>query len=153
MQCDDSVAYTIRDNIVLITYVEETTEVVIYDCRDLIEPAGPKAAGFGGKEHGGGEVFSVQFGGAGLGGDGLGGGGLGEIPGLEGGLMPPTPEQQLIRVITGTIEPDSWSEMGGPGSIQSINGLIVINHTRDVHDQVKHLLQLLEEAMDEPGRK
>ena len=68
-------------------------------------------------------------------------------------MVPMTPDRQLIQVITGTIEPENWSDVSGSpvGTIQSINGLIVINHTREVHDQVKNLLQLLRDAMNEPA--
>lgn len=147
IQCDDFVGYTIRDNIVLITSREDTTEVVIYNCRDLIYPEPPQAAQAGGRESGGvGAKVNHQLGG-GYGGLGGGEAMYGGVPGM--GIMPPNPEQQLIEVITGTIDRESWSESGGPGSIQSINGLIVINHTREVHDQVKNLLQLLRNAMQE----
>jgi RNA polymerase sigma factor (sigma-70 family) len=51
----------------------------------------------------------------------------------------------LIRVIKKTIEPTSWSDMGGDGSIEYLNftGSIVIRQTSDIHKQVQELLDAL----------
>ena len=67
-------------------------------------------------------------------------------------MFPPaTPEGQLVDVITTTIEPDSWLHdgNGGTGAISSLNGLIIVKHTREVQDEVKDLLQKLRDAREE----
>jgi hypothetical protein len=54
----------------------------------------------------------------------------------------------LMDVITATIEPESWCEVGGPGSIESLPeaGALVLAQTRDVHRQVEQLLHDLRRA-------
>ena len=51
----------------------------------------------------------------------------------------------LIYVITSTIAPDAWSDVGGPGSIESFakSRVLVISQTRSVHEQVESLLEAL----------
>lgn len=48
----------------------------------------------------------------------------------------------LIQLITSTIRPDTWEEVGGPGSIEAFptNSSLVINQTPDVHDKIQNLL-------------
>jgi hypothetical protein len=50
----------------------------------------------------------------------------------------------LIQTITSSIEPASWDEVGGPGSIEPYYTrrmrVIVVSHTYDVHWQLKTLL-------------
>ncbi len=61
----------------------------------------------------------------------------------------PDPEQKeadaLMRVITRTIDPTSWGEMGGNGSIQYLQsaGSIIVRQTPDNHKQVQELLDAL----------
>jgi general secretion pathway protein D len=54
----------------------------------------------------------------------------------------------LIEVITSTVTPQTWDEVGGPGSISPLNAAdcIVISQTREVHDQVLELLRALRAA-------
>jgi hypothetical protein len=75
--------------------------------------------------------------------------------GAMGPAMPPptASDQHLMRVIINTVAPESWivsgkpvSPEGGTGSIDAINGMIVIKHTREVHEEVQELLKLLREA-------
>ncbi len=53
----------------------------------------------------------------------------------------------LIQTITSSIEPDSWDEVGGPGSIQPYYTrrmrVIVVSQTYDAHWQLKALLSEL----------
>jgi type II secretory pathway component GspD/PulD (secretin) len=61
-----------------------------------------------------------------------------------------TLEDQLIKLITGTIRPESWSEVGGKGTIQYFplgNGLIV-NQTQDIQEQIADLLDALRKLQD-----
>ncbi|MBD3674603.1 MAG: hypothetical protein HUJ26_13860 [Planctomycetaceae bacterium] len=160
----DQLGYTIRDNMIVITEKFETYETVIYNCSDLLRPADSRSrtsktsGDFGFEASGGGGGYGAEAGGAGFGSGVSGGGeGYGSVGRMGGGMgsgmmlgmpkMPPaTPEGQLVEVITTTIEPDSWSDNGGTGAISSLNGLIIVKHTREVQDEVKDLLQKLRDA-------
>ena len=60
---------------------------------------------------------------------------------------PPTQtcEGQLIKLITTTVEPRSWSELGGAGTIyyHPLTKSLVINQTPDVQDQILDVLNSL----------
>lgn len=55
---------------------------------------------------------------------------------------------QLIDTITTTIEPDSWSDVGGPGSITEFENSrsLVISTRRDIHQRIVALLVSLRKA-------
>ncbi len=97
--------------------------------------------GVGGAMPGGG------MGGAGMGGMGMGGG-------MGGGPIPRTEEEvaaeRLMSLITTAVKPDSWSEMGGFGTISEYRGLIVINHNARTHKEVENVLKMLREAAGLP---
>jgi type II secretory pathway component GspD/PulD (secretin) len=63
----------------------------------------------------------------------------------------PTQEDQLIKLITNTIEPKSWESMGGPGTIQffPLTNTLVINQTTDIQEQIADLLQALRRLQDQ----
>ena len=44
---------------------------------------------------------------------------------------------QLIDLITSTIQPDSWQDQGGPGSIDPFRGLLVVSQKLDVHEEIQ----------------
>ncbi|MGE0609563.1 MAG: hypothetical protein AB7O62_20905 [Pirellulales bacterium] len=70
-------------------------------------------------------------------------------PGGLGGV--PQPDfDSLIELITSTIEPQSWDEVGGPGTIEEfrLNLSLVISQTQDVHEQIVDLLQQLRRLQD-----
>ena len=52
--------------------------------------------------------------------------------------------QQLIDLVTATIAPTTWDEVGGPGAIHEIRtaAAIVISQTREVHEQIASLWRL-----------
>src|SRR5262249_32969979 len=78
---------------------------------------------------------------------GMGGGGFG---GVGGGGVPQ--RSRLPRLIPITIAPDSWSEMGGSGSIvQYGDGLLVAKNTQKVHEKIRQLLTMLRESNREQG--
>jgi len=52
----------------------------------------------------------------------------------------------LMNVISTTVIPDSWDNVGGPGSISDFKGLVTVNQTQEVHAQVEKLLNLLHKA-------
>jgi hypothetical protein len=56
-----------------------------------------------------------------------------------------TTEESLMQLITSTVEPGSWSERGGPGTIEyhPLTMSLVINQTPDVQERVADLLAAL----------
>lgn len=78
-----------------------------------------------------------QGGGAGGGGGGGGGGGQlfqgGQGGGNTEGANPQDDIEQLISLITETIEPDSWVAGGGVGSVRAFQNLLVVHNTILVH--------------------
>lgn len=59
-----------------------------------------------------------------------------------------TDYDSLIDMITLTLSPQSWNDVGGPGSIEGFNNAasLVVSQTRDVHRQVENLLTTLRRA-------
>lgn len=53
--------------------------------------------------------------------------------------------ERLVELITATVAPDTWEELGGPGSIRTFPGgaSLVIRQTEGVHTQIQVLLQSL----------
>ncbi len=56
----------------------------------------------------------------------------------------------LIELITSTIAPDTWDEVGGAGAIEPfpINLSLVISQTQEVHEQIADLLDQLRRLQD-----
>lgn len=56
----------------------------------------------------------------------------------------------LIELITATIQPDTWDDVGGPGAIESFptNLSLVISQTQQVHEQIADLLEQLRRLQD-----
>jgi type II secretory pathway component GspD/PulD (secretin) len=69
------------------------------------------------------------------------------VEGIDGRIQ----ADKLIKLITTTIQPRSWSEMGGPGTIEyfPLTLSLVINQTPDVQDQVADLLAALRRLQDQ----
>jgi type II secretory pathway component GspD/PulD (secretin) len=92
--------------------------------------------------------------------------GTGSLPGIPGRLRNITPEEggvhtngnaeggtlerELIRLITSTIKPDSWAEMGGEGTIEyyPLGMALVINQSPEVIEEVERLLESLRKLQD-----
>ena len=62
-----------------------------------------------------------------------------------------TREEQLIKLITNTVEPRSWSDMGGPGTIDyhPLTMALVVNQTPDIQEQIVDLLDSLRRLQDQ----
>ncbi|HLJ11684.1 MAG TPA: hypothetical protein VKU82_10860 [Planctomycetaceae bacterium] len=54
-----------------------------------------------------------------------------------------TSMQSLINAIQSTIDPDSWEELSGPGSIARIGTSLIIRNEAGVHEQIDALFTLL----------
>jgi RNA polymerase sigma factor (sigma-70 family) len=73
-------------------------------------------------------------------------------------VVAPEEEQPpaVIRIVTGILEPMSWSNAGGPGSIEYFPAghSLVVNQTAEIHEQLDELLQALRKAKgDQPPKK
>jgi general secretion pathway protein D len=68
--------------------------------------------------------------------------------GLGGGVV--ADFDSLIDLITTTISPTSWDEVGGPGSISGFdtNLSLVVSQTQEVHEQLADLLEQLRRLQD-----
>jgi general secretion pathway protein D len=79
---------------------------------------------------------------------GFGPGGPGGPGGMGGGVQ--ADFDSLIDLITTTIAPESWVDVGGPGSIKEFatNLSLVVSQTQDVHEQIADLLQQLRRLQD-----
>ncbi len=74
---------------------------------------------------------------------------LGTGPGgLGGGVQ--ADFDPLIELITTTIAPQSWDEVGGPGSVSGFdtNLSLVVSQTQDVHEKIADLLEQLRRLQD-----
>lgn len=62
-----------------------------------------------------------------------------------------TQEEQLIKLITQSISPKSWSDVGGAGTIEfyPITFGLVINQTPDIQEQIQDLLAALRRLQDQ----
>ncbi|MHC2070275.1 type II secretion system protein GspD [Bremerella sp. T1] len=76
------------------------------------------------------------------------GGGVGGAGGFGGGVQPDF--DSLIELITTTVEPESWEELGGPGSVApfATNLSLVVSQTQEVHDRLADLLAQLRRLQD-----
>ena len=68
--------------------------------------------------------------------------------GMGGG--PQADFDSLIELITSTVAPTTWDEVGGPGSIApfATNLSLVVSQTQEVHDQIADLLEQLRRLQD-----
>ncbi|QDU25291.1 Bacterial type II and III secretion system protein [Anatilimnocola aggregata] len=77
------------------------------------------------------------------------GGSLGSGPGGMGGGVQ-ADFDPLIELITSTIEPDSWQDVGGPGSVSGFdtNLSLVVSQRQDIHERIADLLEQLRRLQD-----
>ncbi len=73
---------------------------------------------------------------------GLGPGGMGGGPQAD--------FDSLIELLTTTISPQSWDDVGGPGSVSGFetNLSLVVSQTQEVHEQIADLLEQLRRLQD-----
>lgn len=58
---------------------------------------------------------------------------------------------ELIDTITEAVAPDEWEDVGGPGAVDYIEGVLNISQTREVHQHVAALLAAMQAHLDAPG--
>ncbi|MEQ8790688.1 MAG: permease prefix domain 1-containing protein [Pirellulaceae bacterium] len=69
-------------------------------------------------------------------------------------LPPPaarSPYQEVVELIMTSINPDSWDEVGGPGSIGVFRDKLVVTNSREVHRKIDDLLRQLRESGEAPA--
>jgi len=163
---DLELTYFEKDGLLLITTPEDAEsnlETRVYDCRDLLAmaapdiakpssapatPAGAAATPPGGPQNADHPLLQgkpmTNFNPPG------GGNTPGRFAGRNSRSQPPTESEkrtdQLIELIEGTVRPDSWDDVGGPGAIDAYNGLFVVSQTAKVHEDVEHVLDMLRKA-------
>ncbi len=66
------------------------------------------------------------------------------------GVITPTTEASLIHMIVNTVNPQSWSSVGGPGTIDFFppDMTLVVNQTAEVHERISNLLSALRRLQD-----
>jgi hypothetical protein len=57
--------------------------------------------------------------------------------------------EALIDLVETIVHPDAWESVGGPGSIVSFGGVLVVSQTRDIHAQTASLLAALQRHLDD----
>lgn len=69
------------------------------------------------------------------------------LPANEGGSVA-MDFDSLINIVTTTIEPDSWQDVGGPGSISGHENsrTLVISTRRDIHQKIAGMLNTIRRA-------
>ena len=72
------------------------------------------------------------------------GGGYGGLGGMEMGELPDY--DALIDLLTTTVEPQTWDDVGGDGSVAVYNGLLVVRQTPKTHQKVERVLNMLRES-------
>ena len=58
----------------------------------------------------------------------------------------------LVEILIATVDPESWEELSGPGSLDVRNGTLVVAQARVVHDKIESLLRALR-ATRKTGRR
>jgi type II secretory pathway component GspD/PulD (secretin) len=134
--------YDIRDLLFQVPNFDNAPELDLESALNQAQNQGGGAGGGGGGGFGGG--------GGGGGGGGMGGGGGGAIFGEPGD----DPERltreelvaQIVSIIQENVDPEGWRDLGGDtGSIQELNGNLIIRNTANNHRDIEGLLSQLRE--------
>ena len=119
--------------------------------------AGGRAGGAGGGGAGGGGAGGR----GGAGGGRMGGGrmGDGEMGGMGNGGSSTSRQRRakknseslarLEEVLFNAVEPRTWAEFGGYGTLAEFDGLLIINHNVQAHRKIERVLAMLRKALSE----
>ncbi len=55
----------------------------------------------------------------------------------------PSDAKRLVEIIHVTVAPSTWRDAGGPGSLSALGNALVVVNTKEVHEQIAHLLAIL----------
>jgi len=155
-----NLAYMIDNEVLKITSrMRQQGELIVttYSVADLVVPipdpssqvadpfSGAATAGFGGGQ------MSIPANGQGFGQVGPNQTGIFEPNSRRSGGQPQDPDfSALTELITSTIAPDSWDEVGGPASVRihPTTLSLVIRQTQKVHEEITDLLEQLRRLQD-----
>jgi hypothetical protein len=59
----------------------------------------------------------------------------------------PTRAESLVAVITGTVQPATWGDVGGLASIRELDGLLIVKQSQQVHREIRELLKLIQDNL------
>ena len=156
----DGLTFSIREGVLFITSPEADYENEVYDCRDLITGVVVQHPGATANLYGQPGMMGGG-GGSGFGGSGFfqtmpevlealkesgGSGGVQAPSGVGGGgdQRPQTATsaagQALIEVIQQAVDQQSWSSVGGVGTITEYDGLLIVHHSQRTQRKVEELL-------------
>lgn len=57
---------------------------------------------------------------------------------------------RLMNLITTAVDPGTWQDTGGFGTISEYEGLIVVNHNARTHKKIENVLSMLRQAAGMP---
>jgi hypothetical protein len=90
-------------------------------------------------------------------GDMVGGPGMMPGAGMGGGRSRPQPKTdherraaRLMDLITTAVDPGTWQDTGGFGTISEYEGLIVVNHNARTHKKIENVLSMLRQSAGMP---
>jgi len=130
--------YMLDHGVVIITTpdeVERNLDIQVYRVDDLVE--GPSA-----------RQTATFYGGFDQGDEDQGGYGGFEYKQPEGGTLKARYNvDALIGLITTTVYPESWENVGGPATIEEFRGALVVSQTLRGHRQIEKLLEGLGEVI------
>jgi hypothetical protein len=155
--------YLFRENLVMISTQAKLagqTEIRVYNVRDLLVGVSDEkvvsAVAKPGSRNGLASVPSILPIVAAQIGQGFGDANPAETaPTSEGkkGSTLRTQAATLAEVLISNVEPESWGEIGGPGSVSEYNGLLVVNQTEAVHAKIEVVLELMRQSLRETKGK
>ena len=114
------------------------------------------AQGIGGAEGGAAPGGPGMMPGMGGGMGAMMGGGMGGMAmGMGAGRPEPKTDHErraarLMDLITTAVDPQTWQQMGGFGTISEYEGLIVVNHSARTHKKIENVLTMLRESAGLP---
>ncbi len=164
----DRPQWDVQDGVLTVSSDEamrKRTMLRVYDIRDLLmqvptfdnapkldlDNALNQGQNSGGGSGGGGGGGSGGFGGGGGGGSGGGSGSSGSIFGTSSKDEAPRLSrdelvQQIVQIIQENVDPEGWRDLGGDtGSLQELNGNLIITNTPNNHRSIEGLLAQLRE--------
>lgn len=133
--------YVIEDEVVQITTPEDAGSrlyIRVYDCRELLDLPDAKSGPLK-------ETLNASP-------------SVGEPSGaplpsaVPNARRKPVLPNDLVGVVQGTVDPDSWEEVGGPGSAREYKGMLVVAQTSETHGKLERLLNLMYSAADLEGK-
>ena len=95
-------------------------------------------------DNGGGAPQTDQPGNENIGGGGMGGGGFPFVP----GTYQITAESLLIDLIKTTVNPQSWNDYNGEGTMDIVGGLLVVFQSESTINEIESLLQDMKHELD-----